>query len=403
MEITWGGLEDISRPASSERTRTGSRVSTTSLAEGVRINRASPTSLEVLSSDIIEDKVHTMVLEAKSFSENSLYEDCPSEQFPSDKETSQTDGSDEECEDLELQKAIKKMKRLDKILADRISKEKEVKKRGRELHQKLWEKLEVWLLCHLLYLKELTTRESNRDAIENTKMFLALTSSTSQESSEVPDVVPVFGTQIPEKEYKKHSNEKCVEGKELNIFFHSFLIIGDTVDVKGDTVDVKGDTVGEDGDKVSKADSKQTGNATDKQTQDFVKKNIKLASSGLHVPMTLDEKQRLSQLLQDIDDESADICGATDLEEMASVCTVSTRLGEGYTPQPLELDQLIQIDAKLQTLVAPEHFLSVRSPYPEHGLPQVQYSSVHFLPSSLSLTAQGPWVHKVPLKNLPLT
>lgn len=55
MEITWGGLEDISRPASSERTRSGSRVSTSTLAEGGRISRSSPTSLEVLSSDI-EDK-----------------------------------------------------------------------------------------------------------------------------------------------------------------------------------------------------------------------------------------------------------------------------------------------------------------------------------------------------------
>lgn len=36
------------------------------------------------------------------------------------------------------------MKRLDKILSQWISKEKEVKKKGRGLYQKLWQELEVW-------------------------------------------------------------------------------------------------------------------------------------------------------------------------------------------------------------------------------------------------------------------
>lgn len=56
-----------------------------------------------------------------------------------------TDVSDEENEDLELQKAIKKMKSLDRILAMKISNEKEVKKRSQELHLKLWQELEVSL------------------------------------------------------------------------------------------------------------------------------------------------------------------------------------------------------------------------------------------------------------------
>lgn len=58
-------------------------------------------------------------------------------------ETSQTDVSDEENDDEELQKAIKKMERLDKILAEMVSKEKDVKKKGRELSQKLWLELQV--------------------------------------------------------------------------------------------------------------------------------------------------------------------------------------------------------------------------------------------------------------------
>ncbi|XP_063040139.1 fibrous sheath-interacting protein 1 [Engraulis encrasicolus] len=384
MEITWGGLEDISRPASSERTRSGSRVSTSTLAEGGRISRSSPTSLEVLSSDIEDkDKVHTMVLQAKRFPENSFDEDCSNEQVPSDKETSQTDGEEEECEDLELQKAFKKMERLDKILSQRISNEKEVKKRGRELSQQLWRELEVWTNCY----QESTVRSGSREAIENTKLFFALTSSTCQESSKVPDVVPVFGTQIPEKEYEKHSNEEHVEGSKRSDSARTAKVEGEGVkmDDQGSVTQEKGDKGNEeeegdkveeeDRDKPSKVSSRQMGSAAGKQqTQDFVKKNIELASSGLHVPMTVDEKQRLSQLLQDIDEETADQYSPADCQEVASsasACVLSIRLGEGYTPQPSELDQLVQIDARLQTLLPPEDFLSVRSPYPDHGLPQV--------------------------------
>ncbi|XP_048083214.1 fibrous sheath-interacting protein 1 isoform X1 [Alosa alosa] len=340
MDITRGSLEDISRPASSDRTRIGSRVSTASLGEGGRIIRASPTSLEVLSSYTIEEQVHTMVFEAKSFAENISDEDAPGDLLPS--ETSQTDGSDEENDDPELQKAIKKMKRLDKILAQKVSKEKEVKKKGRELSQKLWRELQ-----------ELPTKGGRKDVIENTKLFLALTSSTSNESNVELDVVPVFRTQIPEKEYP---SQKCVEGECK----------------KSDSA-TEPSEVDEEQDKEGKADSsRQTGDATGKQAQNFVTKNIELASSGHHVPMTLDEKQRLCELLQDIDNESEDHCSTVaDHEGTASMCTMSIRLGEGYTPEPSELDQLVQIDSRLHTLLPREDFLSVRSPYPDHNLPQV--------------------------------
>ncbi|XP_076155937.1 fibrous sheath-interacting protein 1 [Alosa pseudoharengus] len=284
MDITRGSLEDISRPASSDRTRIGSRVSTASLGEGGRIIRASPTSLEVLSSS----------------GKNKTKKNRFIEHILNVAETSQTDGSDEENDDPELQKAIKKMKRLDKILAQKVSKEKEVKKKGRELSQKLWREL-----------------------------------------------------QIPEKEYP---SQECVEGECK----------------KSDSA-TEPSEVDQEQDKEGKADSsRQTGDATGKQAQNFVTKNIELASSGHHVPMTLDEKQRLCELLQDIDNESEDHCSTVaDHEGTASMCTMSIRLGEGYTPEPSELDQLVQIDSRLHTLLPREDFLSVRSPYPDHNLPQV--------------------------------
>ncbi|XP_062378966.1 fibrous sheath-interacting protein 1 isoform X2 [Sardina pilchardus] len=280
-----------------------------------------------------------MVFEAKSFAENISDEDAPGDHLPS--ETSQTDGLDEENDDPELQMAIKKMKRLDKILAQKVSKEKEVKKKGRELSQKLWRELQ-----------ELPTRGSCKDVIENTKFFLALTSSTSHESNVELDVVPVFGTQIPEKEYP---SQECVQGESK----------------KSDSATDPSE-VDQEQDKEGKADSRQTGDATGKQTQNFVTKNIELASSGHHVPMTLDEKQRLCELLQDMDNESEEHCSTVALHEgMTSMCTMSIPLGEGYTPEPSELDQLVQIDSRLHTLLPHEDFLSVRSPYPDHNLPQV--------------------------------
>jgi len=56
-----------------------------------------------------------------------------------------TDESDEENEDPELRKAIKKMNILDRILCLKASAEKEVKQRGKEQHQRLWQELQVRL------------------------------------------------------------------------------------------------------------------------------------------------------------------------------------------------------------------------------------------------------------------
>lgn len=56
-----------------------------------------------------------------------------------------TEESDEENEDPDLRKAIKKMNCLDRILSLKASAEKEVKQRGKEQHQRLWQELQVRL------------------------------------------------------------------------------------------------------------------------------------------------------------------------------------------------------------------------------------------------------------------
>lgn len=71
--------------------------------------------------------------------------------------SSKPDGSDEENKDPRLQEAIQKMKKLDKILASKVSREREIKKQGKELRIQLWEELQVKVI-HLLNRLTLFTK-----------------------------------------------------------------------------------------------------------------------------------------------------------------------------------------------------------------------------------------------------
>lgn len=55
--------------------------------------------------------------------------------------------------DSQLQDAIQKMKRLDKILVKKQYREKEIKKQGLDLRIKLWEELKVRVVSPLLMWK----------------------------------------------------------------------------------------------------------------------------------------------------------------------------------------------------------------------------------------------------------
>ncbi|XP_053488253.1 fibrous sheath-interacting protein 1 isoform X3 [Ictalurus furcatus] len=327
MDITKGSLDDISRPASNERSWPGSRVSSVILSEGLRMNQDKIGALEVLSSELTETQ------NRQNIEENNL--DCPSEnRAPDQGILCFTD--DEVNKDPELQKAIMEMKELDRILATTISKEKEVKKQSRELHQRLWKEL-----------KDHNPERSSEctDEAENTRLFLALTSSTSKDCSE-EDYVPLFGTQVPDQE----NDRSCRPGNK-----------------------VSGSEDGEHGKssnsvevcpEVKQTESRQSVMGKTKHGQDFIKKNIELASSARSLgPMTQEEKERLEELLKDIDDEDTYIDPTAEPETDFSLCSVPPTLDEDYTPYAAEFDQLFHIDAKLQQLLPFQEFLSVRGPY----------------------------------------
>ncbi|XP_056092685.1 fibrous sheath-interacting protein 1 [Rhinichthys klamathensis goyatoka] len=325
MDITKGCLENISRPASG--------AAPLSLSEIRRTSRERPGSLELLSPDL----THTQA--QGSAAENS----------------SDRDESDEENEDPELGKAIRRMKRLDRILALKASAEREVKQRSRDQQQRLWGELELQSL------------RMSRNETENTRRFLALTPDSSHACEDV-EFVPVFETEVLDLKCDTHTRHETGERTQL-------------------------ECVGQQVTDAQAPDSRRDS----KRRQDFVQRNIELAgASGNSVLLTQQERERIEELLRDLEEEQSDPELLTDpqhththtqqererieellrdLEEEQSdpelltdpqAFPSSLAAGEGFSPDPSELHSLRHIDSRLQLLLPVHHFLSVGSRCSEH-------------------------------------
>uniref|UniRef100_A0A5F9D8C5 Fibrous sheath-interacting protein 1 n=1 Tax=Oryctolagus cuniculus TaxID=9986 RepID=A0A5F9D8C5_RABIT len=291
MDIIKGNLDGISKPASSSRTHPGSRNSNASL----EVLSPEPASFQIDTAIKLnsgkEDQPESMDTE-----ERGNINDDNGEHF-SEKTKLAKEGSDEdldlvqcqiipECsdkpkleEDSQLQDAICKMKRLDKILAKKRCREKEVKKQGLEMRIKLWEDLKS--------AQKGEAFQSNEE-IENTKKFLSLTAASEEtvDPSHYEDegtFFPVFHTQVPPEEYENHMHS-------VNQDF--------THDVERN-------------DSLVKAEKKPFSNIEKtelrgKHNQDFIKRNIELAKNSRDlVVMTDEEKKRLVELLKDLDDQDS--------------------------------------------------------------------------------------------------
>ncbi|XP_051243103.1 fibrous sheath-interacting protein 1 isoform X8 [Dicentrarchus labrax] len=279
MEIIRGSLDDISRPASCEQT--GSRVSSVSLHHSDRICPTTPFALVVLTNDAADTRI-----QIQSSSEETIIH---SSSRDPDKAQCQAD-TDEEKEDFELQRAIEEMRQLDEILSAEICKEKEVKRQRKELQAKLWEEL--------LQNTPEGHSECAHEAL-NTKLFLALEAPTGTEEEE--DFVPVFETQVPDWEPNEDSQYLEQSEKRPNSLTESFEVgHGETGEEQ-----FEGSHCG-----ASKGKKKQ---------RDFVKRNIELVSGeGDQVLMTQAEKERLAELLQDVDEGEEDSARGVDSEGHSS-------------------------------------------------------------------------------------
>ncbi|XP_073204920.1 fibrous sheath-interacting protein 1 isoform X3 [Lepidochelys kempii] len=234
------------------------------------------------------------------------------------------ENTEEKVIDPRIQVAIKKMNKLDNILAKKQSREREIKKQGREVRAKLWEELQS-----VTSLSASGTQEE----IENTNKFLSLTSSLQivdpSHSEEDEIFISVFHTQINSEDYD--CNEKQAVQDHLNeIKTSGSLKITGKTDQKSDT--------------------------RSKNTQDFIKKNIELAKdSGSQLVMLTEEKKRLVELLKDIEDNGSELQG---IEEDVTGWLIP---GEGYTPEPMEYHHLNEIDAKLQVVLSNGDFCASHS------------------------------------------
>ncbi|XP_058522072.1 fibrous sheath-interacting protein 1 isoform X2 [Ochotona princeps] len=344
MDIIKGNLDGISKPASHSRTRPGSRNSNASM-EVLSPEPASfkvDTAIKLLNSGE-EDRSENRDMEGRGDSNNEGGENFP-EETKLAKEGSDDDLELVQCqiipecsdkpklkeEDSQLQDAISKMKQLDKILAKRRCREKEVKKQGLEMRIKLWEDLKS--------AQKGEAFQSNEE-IENTKKFLSLTAA-SEEMVALFNVLrltdlnnpshckdegvffSVFHTQVPPEEYEKHmqtANQDFTDDMER----HDSLV---------------------------KAEKKPSSNTEKlelkgKHNQDFIKRNIELAKNSRDlVVMTDKEKKRLVELLKDLDDQES-VLPCCEGDQSGWLFP-----GEGYTLAPTQYAQLAEIDTKLQEL-----------------------------------------------------
>ncbi|XP_034530259.1 fibrous sheath-interacting protein 1 isoform X3 [Notolabrus celidotus] len=326
MEIIRGSLEDISRPASSEQT--GSRVSSMSLPHNERISPTTSFSLVVLSKDATNIKIRSNTEDAMV---NSTARGLP------DKGQLRANLTDEEKEDSKLQRAIEEMRRLDEMLAEKICRENEVRRQRKELQARLWQEL--------MQSKPEGHSECASEA-SNTRLFLALEAPPNTEEEE--NFVPLFETQVPDCDHTGDGKYMEQYEKMSDSWIESFEVGHEE---RGEE-QFEGSHCG-----ASKGKKKQ---------KDFVKRNIEhVSGEGAQVRLTQAEKERLAELLQGADEKEDDNARGADSEE--DMWAVSLSTGQGYTPEPSDLEHLHNIDSKIRCFLPAEDFFSVQSSYIDIG------------------------------------
>ncbi|KAF7251451.1 Fibrous sheath-interacting protein 1 [Varanus komodoensis] len=371
MDITRGNLDEISRPASSSRINHASKV----LSASLEVLTPEPDLLKVdfynnptedkskenygeigeeygikklkTSDETFEGKTnssHQLVIQSlnqvKEYSSSSAdsEDDCIESRLSCCSQVSQNklaklqkvttspsnleDTKERDVDSLIL-KAVQKMKRLDKILANKLSQERAIKKQGREMRRKLWEEFQ-----------SISSRNSSviTEEEENTSRFLALTSPLPEtlEPSIVEEdeiIGSVFHTQIHPENYTRRPTKQGSLSEDKT---RSSIKKTESMHKKSES--------------------------TCKKSPDFVKKNIELVKDSTSpVVMLEEEKKRLSELLQDAEDESS---------ELQVIEDESTELlvpGEGYTPEPMEFHHLTEISAKLEVITSDGDLFAVQS------------------------------------------
>ncbi|XP_073229612.1 fibrous sheath-interacting protein 1-like isoform X1 [Porites lutea] len=357
MEIvSEGSLESISRPASCDNVKANRdprlsqkhgqtmgfleelppEVVSVSLEEDIDSEDDS-ISEEIISQNendvVIEDIFERSSTTQRNVSnENIEEEDGAESEGTSDKnghvvkhEVFQNKDCIDQDMDPKIRKGLKKIQKLDAILADKLQREKDVKTHRRRLEKKWREEISQ--------LDQLREQEGHGKMELGVGHALALgppTDDNQPDDIESVPVTPLFATQPLSHDHLPSPSDRgisssCDSWAEQDI---------DDVESKNSKK-----SRGRKGSKHSKTKGKE---------QNFVKRNIELAAdAGNMIPMTEAEKKRLEQLLSD----------ETDLlmvENAYSEDGLSLPAGEGFTLDSESVTSLANIDRKLHDLVPEE-------------------------------------------------
>ncbi|CAL1533211.1 unnamed protein product [Lymnaea stagnalis] len=236
--------------------------------------------------------------------------------------------------DPRLKEAIIKMNKLDKILKKKLKIEREVKKER--------------LLLERRMRKEIAEMDQGtpfyREIKFNTEKFLSLELPSTHNEGIILDnednIPPVFQTQIDEAEIKTNINSKNKAGgdhTQENQKSRSEL----NTPNKGETRNT--------------ASSMSRPPGKGNTSKNFIKRNKKLAAHGNDpIAMTDDEKKRLEELLEGVDD-------LPDIENPAEPVTVgpyqlAVHPGEGFCPDTTERMSLTNINEQLKQIMPEEEF-----------------------------------------------
>lgn len=277
-----------------------------------------------------------------------------------------------DIQDPELRKALKKMRKLDKILMQKISREKEVKRQRRMMHRQYQDELER--------IKLGMERKEPKEEMENTERFLALvpppnhSEGIDDEDDENFAASPLFRTEPPEgggvlKDQQRSGHLSPASDASWQ-----------TKDSVKETKQGRGERR-----RRSKIDDKSAAN-----DEDFIQRNIQLASdAGNTIAMTDDEKNRLGELLKDVE-----MLGE-DQEERKEVTGFELQMlpGTGYKPDKTEEEALKSLDEKLKVLMLPKNFEEICStPLLEN---QPKFSNITYQQEAFELGEKILQDHKV--------
>jgi len=214
--------------------------------------------------------------------------------------------------DEKMKKAILKMQKLDKILLEKLKKEREIKLQRLQTERQLHLQIAT-------NFKQEDGKTPSQDVVNNQAKYLALLPSLPKlevlieqcESESISDFnEPFFQTQLQEDDFINEKNViKKTKREKLNVS------------------------------KESNKQTKENKSVSDKDaTTDFIKRNIELAKdAGNMVQMTKEEKERLAFLLQDIEENDGKDC-----------LQVTTTEFSGYEPDSKDKERLEEINKMIK-------------------------------------------------------